>query len=238
MTFLQLCQRVCLECAIGDADGSEPTGVTNQIGELARVVAWVQTAWEEIQTASESWRWMRSRFSVNTVADIDTYAPDDCTDSRLSAPINRFSSWRVNDPRNPPRAYLTSGGVGGQYFLGYLSWDDFCATYRIGTLTTGMPVHITMDPQNNLVLGPIPDGVYTIVGEYQMAPQPLAADADEPEMPAQFHMLIVYDAMSKYAGYEVAQEVEARAVKYGGPLRYRLERNQLPAFRTGRPLVG
>ena len=56
--------------------------------------------------------------------------------------------------------------------------------------------------------------------------QTLAADADEPEMPADYHMLIVYRALLKYAYNIVAQEILARAGQEGMPLYDALVLNQ------------
>lgn len=235
-TYLELCQKAALECGV-DNTGAVPTAVTSQRGNLLRVVEWVKDSWIELQNLEDTWRFMRSRFTVDTVDGTASYAYTDCTDSRLSADISRFSAWRLNDPRNPPKCYLTSGGVGAQYFLQFLEWDTFNALYRIGTVTEAGPVHITIDPQNNLVLGPTPNDVYTVTGDYQMSAQILAADDDEPDMPTQFHNLLVFMTMRKYGGFYAAQEVLMRATNEGGTLMDSLRRNQLPQWRAGRPLA-
>ena len=49
------------------------------------------------------------------------------------------------------------------------------------------------------------DRGYTITGDYFRSPTEMVADGDLPTgLPAQFHMAIVYLAMTYYAGYEAA----------------------------------
>lgn len=235
-TYLQLCQSLRQECGI---DGTGPTSVTGQTKDLARVVDWVKNSWTQIQSRHEAWRWMRSTFIVNTVANDDTYAYGDCTDSRLSATITRFKRWweRDDDGYGNMLCYLTATGVSDQQTLGYLPWSNFRYLYKRGSQTNNRPVHFTIDPQNNIVLGPKPDAVYTITGEYQMSAQTLTDNTDTPEMPADYHMLIVYTAMEKYAGYTSAPEIMSRATLEGNRLMRQLEANQLPRFKMARPLV-
>lgn len=56
MTYLELCQRMILECAIS---GTMTTTV-NQTGEFLRVTTWVNQAWIDIQTERQTWDFMRS----------------------------------------------------------------------------------------------------------------------------------------------------------------------------------
>lgn len=236
MSFLTLCADTQREC---DVVGSEISAVTNQTGELSRIVNWVKNAWTEIQNRHANWRWMRSTFSINTVAGDDTYAATECTDTRLSAAISRFARWIKFDDNGSSnmKIYLSSAGVGAERWLSFMEWSDFRSIYRVGTQNNGAPAHYTIDPQNNLVLGPKPDDVYVVTGEYQMSAQILAASADVPEMPTQFHQLIVCMAMKKYAGFESAPDVYSRAVTEGNRLMRQLELDQLPSMPMAPPLA-
>ena len=235
-TYLQLCSDLRREV---NASGTGPTAVTNQTGEYLRIVNWVKNAWTEIQGRSFNWRWMRSTFSVNTTSGDEKYAGTDCTDGLTAAAVTRFSRWIPfdDDGASNVKCYLTSGGVAGEYFLTNLPWNYYTSLYRLGTQNNGQPIHVSIDPQNNLVLGPKPDGIYTISGEYQRSAQELAADADTPEMPSPFHQLVVYIAMQKYAGYQNAPEVMSRGVTEGNRLMRQLEMNQLPMVGLGAPLA-
>lgn len=233
-SFLQICVDTARECRIASAPG----GVTGNTGVLDDVVNWVKNSWKEIQMRHSDWRWMRRRFTFNTVAGTDSYAYGSVTDAISSAAITRFGGWWLQkNGFSNCTIYLTSAGVGGEGYLIFLEWDDFRRIYRKGTQNNSQPFHISIDPQNNLVLGPKPDGIYTIQGEYQHSPQVLAADADIPEMPTQFHDLIMYRAMEKYGISNGATEVFNRGQLEGNRIMHALELNQLEPTGWGPPLA-
>lgn len=236
MNFLQLAQRTRQESGLS---GTGPTTVLSQSGDLKRVVDWVSSSYEDIQSRHMNWRWLRSRFTFNTVSGTDTYAYTDVTDSRLTGTISRFSRWWLEDEYGFSNAYryLTSAGSSAQNYLIPVSWESFRDLYRFRTQPDGLPIYVAIDPQNNLVLGPAPDDIYTITGEYQMSPQVLAADADIPEMPAHYHMAIVYEAMQRVGSYSGASDVQSRGIKDGNRLMRQLENDQLPQMGMSGPLA-
>ena len=215
--------------------GTGPAAVAGQLGDLKRIVDWTASAWDDIQSRHPTWRWMRSRFTINTTAGVDTYAPGAFTDSRLTGLITRFNHWIPEDDYGVSNVYryLTSGGIAGQTYMVPISWSSYRDLYRLRTQSNGIPHYVTIDPQNNLVIGPPPDGIYTISGEYQMSNQSLTADADIPEMPVQYHMLIVYEVMKRYGAYSSAPDVQSRGVEYANRLMRQLEGNQLPQIMLG-----
>lgn len=229
MNYLQLAQRLRQEL---DLSGTGPEAVTGQTGQLQNVVTWTDAAWQAIQNMHGGrWRWLRGTFTLATVADDDTYAYGDATDDSTGSAIMRFNAWRLSDRLNPPKIYLASAGVGTQKWLRYIGWDRFNAIYKIGSPASGYPSHITVDPNDNLVLGPKPNGIYTVQGEFWRGPQTLSANADEPECPSQFHLAIVWYAL-KYYGYQQASpealaQADAMLDDTLGPL----ELNQAEAMR-------
>lgn len=235
-TFLQLVKSLRQECGIA---GTGPTTVTSQVGELKQLVDWTADAYTEIQNRHGGhWRWLLREFTLPTVASTAAYAYTDANDVLTATAIDRFTAWRVNDRDDPPKIYLTSAGVSGQRWMVYADWSWFRSVYKIGTATEGYPHHISIDPQDNLVFGQVPDAAYTVTGHYWRGPQTLSVDADEPEMPSQFHKLIVYKAMEKYAGYNSAPEVMIRAKNEGTPMMRQLEANQLlRGFRRAGPMA-
>lgn len=233
-TFLQLCVDARRECGI---PGSGPTAVTSQSGELGRIVNWVADSYIEIQNRHPDWRWLRNGFTLTTAASDDTYAYGDANDDTTGTAITRFSHWRLNDTFDPPKIYLSSAGSGTQRWLTWTPWEAFKTLYKIGTQNEGAPVHITVDPADNIVLGPTPDGIYVINGDYQKSAQVLAADADTPEMPSQYHMLVAWEAVIKYGHYESAGEFIATGQRNASRLMRQLERNQKTPMRIGRPMA-
>lgn len=213
--------------------GTGPSAVIGQTGELARLCKWYKDAWTELQQEKDNWVWMRKSFTVNTVSGTGEYAYSSCTDTVSAVAISRFAHWYKHDFK----CYLSSAGVGGEYRLIWTPWEDFKRTYRFGTQTDAPPRFVSVDPTQQIVLGPKPDAVYVLSGDYQIGPQILAADGDTPEMPSRFHNLIMFEAMIKYGGSRVAPEAMQRAVNEGSRLRNALGRDQLPQISTGRSIA-
>lgn len=234
-TYLELCQDTARELGI---TGTGPSSVLNQVGESADIIRWVKNAYIQIQNRNAGkWRFLRHEFTLATVAVQDTYAPSAAIDSDTAAPIDRFSAWRINDRRIPPRIFLASTGIGTQTWMTWATWDDFQQIYRISNQIDSYPAHITDDPQDNIVLGPQPNDIYTVTSEYYRSAQILAADDDIPEMPSQFHELIVWYAIKRYGYREAATEVLSASADFSKSYMRQLEANQLEQFKLARPLA-
>jgi hypothetical protein len=241
-TFLQLVNKLSSESGISGAPAAI-TSVIGQTGMALRMVNWTIASYREIQGRSAQWRWLRSTFSFPTVAGTDTYAYNaaGCIDTRLGAPITRFRGWIPFGERGESNIsrYLTAGGVPGQMWMTFLPWSIFRAMYKFGPMQLNQStiIHVTITPQNQLMIGPNPNEVFTVLGEYQMAAQILAADGDVPEMPEDYHDLIFYRAMEKYGRFQAAPEVVARGETEGGRIMRALEQGQLPQLLLAAPLA-
>ena len=182
---------------------------------------------------------MRKKFTVDTVDGTSVYAFGDCTDVEDSAVITRFKYWRLDDRRNPAKIYLKSAGVGAEAFMTWSVFDNFDYLYNFGSLQnqTGFPIHITVNPNDDFELGLSPNAVYVLRGEYHRSAQILSADDDTPEMPSDYHSLIMYQAMKYYAQLESAPEVLERAKDGMSRVMRQLIKNQAQPFRVGGPLA-
>lgn len=227
--FLTLCQDTARDCGI---PGTGPAAVTNQTGQLGWLVRKVKESYVNLQNEQPDWRWLRSEFSVETSASDGQYAYGDCTDTIASATITRFAKWWTEEFQ----VYLTSAGVATQGHVAYVRWEEFRYTWRTGSPSTGHPCMVSVDPRDNLRLGPVPDAAYTVTGEYQKSAQILAADADVPEMPVRFHRLIVVRAMKAFATKYASPETWDAAHGEEEPLQLALEIDQLPERRFAPPL--
>lgn len=228
MNFLQICQRVREKTGITGTTAT-PTTTIGQVGELGRLVHWVNEAWEEIQNMQDSWMWMRDSFTFQTVVSTEAYTP-------ATAGLTAFREWRPETLR----CYLTASGVSDMQWM--LGWDYpmFRDYYEFGAISqqTGRPMYFAIRPKDKaLLLGPPPDAVYTITGEYQKSATLMALDADIPEMPTQYHMLIVHAALMKYASYENAPEVMMMASRDYSNAMMRLCQDQLDKLTFGPPLA-
>jgi hypothetical protein len=224
MTFLQICQRLRQEAGVS---GTGPASVLSQTGEMKRIVDWVNTAWEDIQLSRTNWNWMRADFSFDTTLDDYDYTAAE------AGITTRFSQWDTDTIKS----FRTSVGVSNEFELGELLYSRYRSIYLVGPQPSGTPICFSLAPDRKLLLGPKPDGVFTVSGQYWKTPQVLAVDADEPEMPAEFHMLIVWKALEMYGYYEAASECVGRGQKYGNRYMNRLELNQLPDVMMAEPLA-
>lgn len=229
MNFLELCQAVRREAGIS---GNGPTSVVNQQGEYARIVNWVKNAWQEIQLKRSDWYFLRGSFSFDTTIGTASYAPS------ATGIATRFKAWDIDSLK----VYLKSAGINDERRLVYLPYESFRANYLTGQRISSRPLYFTFDPALNLVVGDVPDAVYTISGEYFKKPQvfAFAASSDNnvaPDMREEYHMLIVYEALRKYALFESAPEVLSYAMQEASLIRNALESTQLPKMQLAEPMV-
>lgn len=230
MTFLELCQRTAVECGITRS----LSAVTGQSGRMLDVVNWVNTAWEMIQNKHPNWHFMRSGFTLNTIAADGDYPPDEFTDTRSTALISNFSSWILDSFK----IYDSTVGVAEQAPFRHIGYPRFIDHYRTGAVATNRPAAFTVRPYDSaILLGPAPNGIFVLTGEYWRAASAMAANGDEPGMPAQFHMAIVWQAVQLYAMNEEAPTLIATSGNSLATYMSRLENNQLPEIEFGAPLV-
>ncbi|KKL39751.1 hypothetical protein LCGC14_2368090 [marine sediment metagenome] len=223
MELLELVQSLHYEAKL---PGSPPSAVTGQSGRAADLVRWTIEAYNDIQREKDSrWKWLRSSWFVNTTSGDQSYEPGDCTDVATDSAITRFLAWNLDDEEEP-FIYLVSDGVATERELPLFPWPEFRSLYVKGSHTASFPAQMSVDYADSIFLGPKPDDIYRVSGYYWKSIQELAADDDEPEMPANYHMLIVYRALVKYGYAIVGQEILARARTDGQPLYDALVLNQ------------
>lgn len=221
LTFLQLASRWRQEVG---GSGTGPSTVVSQVGEYARGVSWIATADEDIQRARNEWLFMRRGFTVQTVADTAAYAYGSCTDTTTSAVITNFREW----DKEKFKIYLTSGGVAGERSMTYMDYQTWYEIYNTHTQTSSFPVEFTVLANRSFSLGPKPNAVYTVSGEYQMSVTTMTANADVPLYPAEYHLLPMWKAMVAHGYYTGAPELIQRGNAEAAKLMYQMERTQLP----------
>lgn len=225
MNFVQLVESLRVECGVS---GAPLTTIMSVGGELLRLRNWIIAAWNDIQTKHTDWNFLRANFQFNTTASKQSYSLADAGVPTLDT-WNQESIW-LYDP---------AIGISDERPLGRMSWEHFRRMYMMGSQIPAKPIAFTINPlDKSISFGSLPDSAYTIVGECWTEPVALFNDADTPAMPAKFHQLIVYEAMKKYAGYEAASEVMARAESEGKVLWNQLVIQQLPQVRIGGALGG
>jgi len=223
MNLLQLCNRLISEAGIS----AQPmTTTAGQTGELGRVVNWIQQAWLDIQSAHTTWRWMRKSATIVTVAG---------QSGGYTAVANDVATWTLDTARN----YVTASGNITEVFMNFVEYDDFRDSYRYGALRTAQsrPLVFTIEPDNALAFGPVPNGDHAVTIDYYSTPAELASDGASPGMPVAFHIGIVWRALMFYGGYEAASEAYNRGMNEYGIVLSKLEVDQLPMIQMGGPLA-
>jgi hypothetical protein len=214
MNFVELVDRLRVECGVS---GSTLSSVQNLGGELNRLKTWIDAAWFELQVARTDWKFMRADVSFSITAGKQKYTPTEAGVPLLK--IWKQDSFWIED---------ISRGLSDQQPLGEMQWEHFREMYVRGVQTAQRPMCYTVHPDKSLWFGPLPDTTYNMTGEAWLKPSHLVADDDTPVMPEDYHMVIVYEAMKKYAGFESANDVMTRARGEGPPIRGKLEQEQLP----------
>jgi hypothetical protein len=231
LNYLQLARAAASECGVSQTG---PTDTTSQSGRLLQIVNWINRSWMDIQTKRNDWLFMRSSFTLDTTASDYQYASTDATDTATSSAIANFRDW-CKDPTLT--IYLVSAGVGTETRLHFLDYRDFCELYLVGSVTNSYPRHWTRAPNGNLWLGPTPDAIYRVSGDFMHSATELSGDSDTPELPNEYHMAIVYRTMMKYGRYIGANEVFTDGqAEYARMLREMI-RTQAPAPRLAGPLA-
>lgn len=210
MTFLQLVQRLVAECASAQSISS----IVSQTGEALRFVNWASQAWTEIQAMHDDWEFLRSSsllgsgVSFATVSGTSSY-PLGSGAGTVGVTAANFGKWIPDSFRN----YATTVGTSSEVFMDPIDFDVWRDAYMYGAMRNvrTRPMAVAIGPDKSLCLGPVPNALYTVTGDYYAAPSTMSVDADTPTgLPSRFHMLIVYKAMQYYAAYEAAPEVQAR----------------------------
>lgn len=228
MNLLQLVQRAAQECAVTGAIVT----VANLSGEQLRVLNWVQTAWQEVQSKHNDWEFMRSSnlagggVSFVPAAGVPV-TPLGTGAGTIGVTAANFGKWVPGTFRT----WLTSVGTNNETYLDDIGFDEWRNAYMYGALRTVQtrPVAIAPGPAMQLCVGPPTNGLYTVTGDYYTAPTSMTVDADLPTgLPSGYDMVIVYQAMLYYGGYEAAPEVLDRGTVGYSKLMSEMEAKWLP----------
>ena len=211
--------------------GAGPASVEGQSGQTARVVDYVDEAWQEIQRSRPNWKFMRRRFSGQTQPGINTVALPDS--KRVAGDLIRSvdeNSWFTRAPSD------TTGGV-----LRYVDSDQRRWLEENEGVTTGRPAYF-WETATDIRVSPTPDRAYQISGDYYVTAQSFASSDSaanktrslgqrSPDMPEQYHMAIVWLAVREIGGFEGDGNVFNL-----GDANYRKIFNQM--LRTETPSIG
>lgn len=206
MNFLKLVQEAARDAG-AIAGLPSLTSVSGVSGRAAQLVGWVRDAWIDIQNQRQDWLWMKRRFTADLISGTNTY-------TAASLNLTRVADWDRGTWRyNRMMLYDPATGKSDEGPLTYIGYDVWLDRWDRGVHDQNRPSEWTVSPLNELLFGPTPDKTYTIRGGYRVTPQELVLDSDIPEMPEQFHRLIVVEAI---ALMDISDEVNEQAAAYRG----------------------
>ena len=195
-TFLELAQETR---ALSGTGGTGPTSVTTATGIEGRIVSYVKNAWIDIQSHPKKWKWMWGNylapapggFPLQTIANTRAYM------------LSGVKSVRVKSFKS----YLTATGTTDRQRMSWMAWQPFEASTGVVTETANRPIRVTRSPSGDLHVYPKPDDIYSIEFEYFKTAQIMTDDGDVPELPIDYHELIVYEALKRFGKAEDAPEI-------------------------------
>ena len=208
MNRLELC-RSAMQLA-GIPSGSFLTTL-NQTGEGARVVRWIDDAWQFLQQM-HLWNFLWEQAAIVIPAG------------------NHFIAGTIPATRYVP----DSAWVGTRRMDDFVPWEEFRERWPVALVGNGEPSAWSIRPDNAFVVSARPLVDLTINVERYRNPTAMAADTDTPTgLPAEHHLAIVYQALLLYANFEEAGITRATAQEELNKLLGVLTKTQLPAMQFG-----
>ena len=219
MNLLEICNRLAQEGAIN----GDPllSSIEMQTGERKRVVDWANDALREI-LGYHRWPflWENPTLSMAPGSNIIvTTVPESRWD--------KDQTWRV--------AY---SGNNSDCLLDFIQWSQFSSMYR----RLNAPGNITawtLRPDNAMVFNAVCNTTpYTYINVQRWKqPVPMVVATDSPPFDADLHMLVVYTALKKLAGYDEAGNQRAVAIDEIKTLQAAFNERYLPSFSMGGSLL-
>lgn len=185
-TFLQLCQSVCSQSGIADA--SDFSSTVGQSGIFADIVRWVNEAYNEIQYHKPNWNFLYSSTSFTLSDTEDEYTP------------TGFRSFI-------PTRFIIEPSGGTKSFLEYIEYDDWKNSSTFLQSNSEQPYYVTITPDNKLKFYPTANASYTIFYDGYLVPDTFTGDADTPIFRDEYHDLIQFKALIKYAAHYNSPEI-------------------------------
>jgi len=177
MTFLDMVRRVHQEAGLS---GAGAASVKSQVGMDKKIVDWTKTAYQEIINLKPwDFTWTSTVLAIPAGAQVINLPDYGVTDMGI---VSR----------------LTVNGT----VLAYDDWKMLDALYA--NAPAGAVEKYAILPNGNIKLYPTPSALTNISLEYHRGLHRLVENLDEPLIPEQFRMVVVYRALAAYAANDEA----------------------------------
>lgn len=216
MNFLELCRDFVSD--VGIAGGEGPSSTENQTGEMKNVVRWIRDSALYIDNLWRDWRYLHRIYDTAT--------------SNEFPPMPALPAFPPVKEWHRDSIYINYGTSTVRQ-LAFVEWDEWRVRYGSG-ITVGTPSEFTVRPDRQICLNHRPPTTINFHGEYWKRPTPLSGNAAVPDLPEDFHRLIVVRAEIYYGNREGAGEIISGAEAEYMDLLEKLESAEIPAFRNDR----
>lgn len=161
---------------------------------MKNVVDWVQSAHKEIQLRSPTWGF-----------DWDSATPPLTPGKTRYEPVG---DWALQVKTMAPDGVVMVGPGGVLNWVSELSWAQFRQMQPV--TGEGLPAYFAIAPDKALHLSTAPPAGWTLRLDYYRRPQVLLASTDEPRMPEEYHMAIVWRAVMMWCAHDENEQLLAR----------------------------
>ena len=221
-TFLQLCQDTASEAGVNGADGTLPSTVVGQTGELRRIVSWMQKVWLKVQ-GERFYDWMWELATI-TIPVGQNYVAQSIAEGRY-----------IHDSAFQPVA--SSDGK----WMSYVRWSDWRQTYDdVYIAGQNSATAWTIRPDQAIVVNATPtvaSGVFVFYVERYQNPTKLVNDGDTPGLPEDLVDILVQMALIRYANYDEAGAMRSTADAEVAALQRKINDRCQPTLSIGGTLL-
>lgn len=214
--FLALVQELVTELGIGGANqgATVPSEVVNLTGQLWNAQNWIKKANNNINILHTDWQYMSVEYAETLT--IGSKAVPEHSGTATVKMWDRRSFWIERETTAASQ-------------LSWVPWEEFRSRVLPGpaAVSNSKPSLITQKRDGSLLLNVPCNEEYAITAEFYKRPTLLGIDGDLPDMPDDFHRVIICEAAIKYGNKEAAMEVINGMEAEYGYLIEKLEGDQL-----------
>jgi hypothetical protein len=220
VNLLELAKRLHRESL---RSGAGPVAIEGSTKEVLRLFDWISDAWYDLQIEPRDWKWMRRDADVPL-----TIGQREYTASNFA--LTDFRRWLAPSDDRCARVYPVANPSSVTALVPSGSYDRFLTDFVDVPPKDGAPHHWIISPTESILIAPAPDAAYRFKAAYQSKPFRLEVETDEPDMPEEFHLLLVWRALMELASIDAATEVYVRAKANHDALRSDLISDQGPQW--------
>lgn len=198
--------------------GAGPTNTTGQTGAMATVVQRTSQAWIDIQKSRPYWKFLRATLTYVLTIDENSYIV--ATDFGLTT----VDKW------DKQSCWIYTTTTADRSRLLYMPYQAFRGNFS--QYSSGRPQYFTEGPDGTILFDKSPDLAYVIEMDYWQTPEKLVNATDIPALPEQFHDIIAWKSVMKFAGSEGATDLYTYAKSEYNPMFLQFMIDQLDVPQT------